>query len=95
MQQNKVGELKLFRLFGLSSLVYLFLASTLFAKSFEDFKHAESAAFKKYNDKNDLAFASYLKDAWEEYSVKVSPSLYKKQKNKDPRDKILNRHIIT
>lgn len=82
MQQNKVGELKLFRLFGLSSLIYLFLASTLFAKSFEDFKHAESAAFKKYNDKNDLAFASYLKDAWEEYSVKVSPSLYKKQKPK-------------
>lgn len=82
MQQNKVGELKLFRLFGLSSLVYIFLASTLFAQSFEDFKHAESEAFKKYNDKNDLAFAAYLKDAWEEYSVKVSPSLYEKQKPK-------------
>ncbi len=85
MQQNKVGELKQFRLFGLSSLVYFFLASPLLAGSFEDFKNTENATYEKYRDKNDIAFTSYLKEEWEEYTAKESPALYEKQKPKSIR----------
>jgi len=85
VQQNKVGELKQFRLFGLSSLVYIFLASSLFGGSFENFKNTENVAYEKYRDKNDIEFTPYLKEVWKEYIVKVSPPLYEKQKPKSIR----------
>ena len=85
VQQNKVGERKLFKLFGLFSLVYLFLSTTLLSGSFEDFKKTQSSAFSEYRDKNDLAFSTYLKAEWQEYSAKESAPLYEKQKPKSIR----------
>jgi len=85
VQQNKLGELKQFRLFGLFSVICIFLASSLFAGSFDDFKNTENAAYERYRDKNDVAFASYLKEAWEEYTAKESPALYEKEKPKSIR----------
>ncbi|MDQ7042386.1 MAG: hypothetical protein Q9M34_02535, partial [Sulfurimonas sp.] len=82
MLLNKVGELKHYRRFGLSSLVYIFLTSSLLAGSFEDFKSVESSAFKKYRDKDDIKFTTYLKEKWQEYTAKESPALYEKQKPK-------------
>ena len=82
MLQNKVGEQRLFKLFGHFSLVYLVVASSLLAGSFEDFKSTQNSAFEKYRDKNDIAFTHYLKDQWEEYTAKESLHLYEKQKPK-------------
>lgn len=82
MQQNKVGERKLFRLFGLSSLLYLLLTTSLLGGSFEEFKTTQNSAFKNYRDKNDVAFTNYLKAQWEEYTAKESLPLYEKQKPK-------------
>jgi len=82
VQLNKDGELKSYRLFGLSSLLLLLLATTTFAKSFEDFKKTQNSSFETYRDANDKEFSNYLKSEWQEYSAKKSKPLYEKPKPK-------------
>ena len=82
MQTNKVGVLKQSRLFGLFSLIGLLLTSTLLAESFENFKRTQNNSFTKYRDEKDVAFNSYLKSQWQEYTAKESKPLYERQKPK-------------
>jgi len=82
VQINKVGGLKLSKRFGLFSLLLLLLTSTLVAGSFENFKRTQNSAFTKYRDEKDVAFNSYLKAQWQEYTAKESKPLYEKQKPK-------------
>ncbi|MEA2073845.1 MAG: hypothetical protein U9O86_09695 [Campylobacterota bacterium] len=82
MQTNKDGGLRLYKQFGLFSLICLLLTSPLFAESFEDFKKSQNSSFSKYRDERDAAFNSYLKAQWEEYTAKESKPLYEKQKPK-------------
>jgi len=82
VQINKVGEQKLFKLFGHFSLILLVAGSSLHAQSFEDFKRMQNSSFSKYRDSRDAAFNNYLKAEWEEYSAKNSKPLYEKEKPK-------------
>ncbi len=82
MQQNKVGEQNLYRLFGLFNLVFLFLSTTLFSQSFEEFKRSEESAFTKYKDDRDAAFNNYLKAQWDEYTAQMGKPHYEKEKPK-------------
>ena len=84
MQHNKVGELKLFKLFGhFSLLISLLFITSLNAKSFEDFKRSESQSFKAYKDERDRAFNKYLLQHWKIYDVQNSTPLYEKSKPRD------------
>lgn len=83
MQQNKVGEQKLFRLFGHFSLAFILGVSILDAESFADFQRGQQSAFTKYKDENDNAFAKYLKDQWKEYNAYKGTPLYEKEKPKN------------
>ena len=82
MQQNKVGEPKLFKLFGHFSLVLLLGASTLSAESFADFKRSQATSFKKYKDERDNEFKKYLAEQWKAYNVFKGTPLYEKPKPK-------------
>ena len=82
MQTNKDGGLKLYKQFGLFSLISLLLTSTLAAQSFEDFKRTQNNSFAKYRDEKDVAFNNYLKAQWQEYTAKESKPLYERQKPK-------------
>ena len=82
MQQNKVGELKSFKLFGRFSLLFLFFISLLYSSSFENFKNSQISSFEKYKDEKDIAFGGYLKQQWEEYEVYKGKPLYEKPKPK-------------
>ena len=83
MRQNKVGEQKLFRLFGHFSLALVIGLSTLNAsdrQSFADFKKSQQKSFQSYKDERDNEFNSYLKQQFKAYKVYVSESLYEKPK---------------
>ena len=80
MQQNKDGEPKSFKLFGLFSLVLLLGATYIYAGSFEDFKRTQSESFTKYKDERDNAFNKYLKAEWLAYKDKQGISMYEKPK---------------
>lgn len=81
MQQSKVGEQKLFRLFGRFSLILLVGFTTLSAQqSFKDFKKSQAQSFQTYKDERDTAFNSYLKQEWMEYNALQSVPLYEKAK---------------
>lgn len=81
MQWNKVGEAKLFRLFGRFSIIVLVCFTTLGAEqSFKDFKTSQSDSFKSYKDERDNAFNNYLKQEWEAYNAYKSEPLYEKPK---------------
>ena len=82
MQQNKVGEPKLFKLFGHFSLVLLLGVSTLNAESFADFKRSQAKSFQNYKDERDNAFKKYLTDQWKAYNVFKGTPLYEKPKPK-------------
>ena len=82
MQINKDGEQRQFKQYGLFSLTFLLLTSTLSAESFADFKRTQNRAFTKYRDVRDSEFNNYLKAEWEEYSGKESSPMYEKQKPK-------------
>jgi len=82
VQQNKVGEPKLFKLFGHFSLVLLLGASTLSAESFADFKRSQATSFKKYKDERDNEFKKYLAEQWKAYNVFKGTPLYEKPKPK-------------
>lgn len=81
MQQNKAGVQKLYKRFGLFSIV-LILSSTLLnaAGSFENFKRSQAKSFKNYKDERDTAFNKYLKAEWKSYSKQKSFDLYEQPK---------------
>ncbi len=81
MQHSKVGEQKLFSLFGHFSLIVLIGFTTLNAQqSFKDFKKSQAQSFQTYKDEKDTAFNSYLKQEWKEYNALRSEPLYEKAK---------------
>ena len=82
MQQNKDGEQKSFKLYGLFSLVVLFSSSILFSGSFEEFKRSQAASFAKYADERDNAFNNYLKAEWKAYAAHKGVKLYEEPKPK-------------
>lgn len=82
MQQNKVGEPKLLKLFGHFSLALLLSASVLSAQNFEDFKRSQADSFKQYKDERDNAFNKYLTQQWEAYNAFKGTPLYEKPKPK-------------
>ncbi len=82
MQQNKDGEQNLLKLFGLFSLLFFLVDATLFAKSFEDFKHTQSSSFTHYKDVQDKEFNTYLHSSWQEYTAKKTQNFYEKPKPK-------------
>ena len=83
VQQNRDGERKLLRLFGLFSLLILLTSSTLIAKSFEDFKRMQSSGFTNYKDAKDKEFSNYLRSSWKEYTALKTQNLYEKLKPKN------------
>ena len=83
MRQNKDGEVKLFRLFGHFSVVFLLSASALSAQSFADFKRSQAESFSKYKDERDNAFNKHLKQQWEAYNVYQGVPIYEKPKPKE------------
>jgi hypothetical protein len=82
VQHNKVGEPKLFKLFGRFSLVLLLGASYVGAESFEDFQRSQAESFKNYKDERDNAFNKYLKEQWKAYNAFKGTPLYEKPKPK-------------
>ncbi len=82
MRQNKVGEPKLFKLFGHFSLALLLCWSHLSAGSFEDFKRSQTESFSKYKDERDNAFNNYLKAEFKAYKAYKSAALYEEPKPK-------------
>lgn len=82
MQQNKVGEVKLFRQLGHFSLALVLCISTLDAGSFADFKRSQSESFAKYQDERDSAFNNYLKEQFQAYKAQPEMPLYEKPKPK-------------
>ena len=82
MLHNKVGDQKLFKVFGhFSRLVLLsLLASSLSAASFANFKRTQSTQFKNYKEENDRIFTSYLKSDWQAYYFNESLHTYKEKK---------------
>ena len=83
MQQNRDGEQNLLRLSGLFSLLFFLASSTLFAKSFEDFKRTQSSSFTHYKDAQDKEFSNYLRSSWQEYKAKKTQNFYAKPKPKN------------
>ena len=83
MQQNKVGEQKLYRLFGHFSLALVIGLTSLHAESkqsFADFKKTQTQSFQTYKDERDNAFNSYLKEQFKAYNVYKGTPLYEKPK---------------
>lgn len=80
MQQNKVGEPKLFKHYGHFSLAFLFVFSTLSAETFENFKRTQAESVKEYKDKRDKEFSKYLKAQWKAYKSQNDAPLYEKPK---------------
>ena len=83
MQQNKVGEQKLFKQFGHFSLALAIGFTTLNAgsgQSFADFKKSQQKSFQSYKDERDNEFNSYLKQQFKAYEAYVSEPLYEKPK---------------
>ena len=83
MLQTKDGGLKLYKLFGRSSLLFLLVSlslSGLSAKSFEDFKRSQSESFQSYIDERDESFSKYLQENWEAYNSIDPHTLYEEEK---------------
>ena len=83
MQQTKVGEQKLFSLFGHFSVLLVLSFTLLDAGSFSDFKRSQSKSFQAYQDERDNAFDKYLKQQWQAYEVFNGKPLYEKAKPKN------------
>ena len=86
MQQKKLGDQKLLKLYGLfSSLFLIFSFSALNAdeyKSFANFKKVQTKSFETYKNKDDSSFYKYLKKEFGAYKVSISPPLYPESKPK-------------
>jgi len=82
VRQNRDGEQKSFRPYGLFSVIVFFGATFLYAQSFEDFKHSQAVSFAKYADERDNAFNKYLKSEWKAYAEHKGIKLYEEPKPK-------------
>ena len=80
MQQNKDGQLQLFKPYGLFSLVLLFSTAYLYAGTFDEFKRTQSQSFTKYKDERDNEFNKYLKSQWQAYKVTKGKVIYEDPK---------------
>lgn len=83
MQQNKVGEQRLYRLLGHFSLLILFAASLVSAATFEGFKKSQISSFKEYTQSQDKEFKASLESQWLEYNALKGIPLYEKPKPKN------------
>lgn len=83
MQQNKVGEPRLFKQFGHFSLLLILAVTAVSAGSFEEFKKSQAESFQTYKDERDNAFKNYLKEQWRAYDTYKSAELYEKPKPKE------------
>jgi len=81
-QQNRDGHLKLFKLFGHFSIIFLLGSSSLIAGSFENFKRSQIDAFTKYTDAEDAKFKIFLEKQWKEFNLYKGKPLYEKAKPK-------------
>ena len=82
MLHNKVGEQKLYNLFGRFSLLIIISAlfTLLHAKSFENFRQSNLDTHNVNLDEKDKVFSNYLKSEWEAYASNDILSLYEKSK---------------
>ncbi|MDD5401526.1 MAG: hypothetical protein PHQ93_10095 [Sulfurimonas sp.] len=84
MQQNRVGEQKLYRLLGRFSLILFVGFTALNAeqsfKNFKDYKKSQIQSFQTYKDERDTAFSNYLKQEWQAYNALAPVSLYETPK---------------
>lgn len=76
MRQNKDGEQSLFNLFGLFSLLILFVSTSLYGESFANFKKTQQQSFAAFQDANDKEFFQTIKAPWSEYKAQQAHSLY-------------------
>ena len=83
MLLNKVGEQKLFKLFGLFSIVFFLNLHIVNAKSFAEFKNSQVKSSIKYKDEKDNIYSKYLKQKWYSYNIYISKPMYKKAKSKN------------
>jgi len=81
-QQSKVGEVRLFKMFGHFSFVILLVTSSLSAGTFENFKRTQTESFQAYKDERDNEFSKYLKLQWNAYKAERSAQLYQVSKPK-------------
>ena len=77
MLHNKDGGVKLFKLFGLFSIVFV---PFLVAGTFEHFERFHESAFVKYSDAEDIAFKKYLDTEFKEFVLQEPISRYQKEK---------------
>ncbi len=77
MQQNKGGEVELFKLFGLFSIIFV---PFLVAGTFEHFERFHQSAFVKYSDAEDIAFKKYLDAEYKEFLLQVPLKRYSEKK---------------
>ncbi|MDH4944260.1 hypothetical protein [Sulfurimonas sp. C5] len=73
----------MFRLFGLFSLLLVFLSFSLKAESFADFKRTQIGSFEEFKDKRDQEFNKYLQEQWREYEAYTTPKFFEKPKPKN------------
>lgn len=77
---NRDGGQKLYKLFGLFSLLFVFFITSLYAESFKEFKKTQAQSFSNFKDKSDVAFNNYLKQQFQEYNSLVTKPFFEKQK---------------
>ncbi len=77
MQQNKVGEVKLFKVFGHFSILFFTFATSVHGVSFENFKRTQADSFQAFQNKDDDEFSKYLKSEWQAYGVEEPIKRYK------------------
>ncbi len=83
MQETEVGVQKLFKQFGLFSLLVFILPLGVSAQSFTDFKRTQVGSFEKFQDQKDQEFNKYLKEQWKEYEAYTTPKFFEKPKPKN------------
>jgi len=74
---NKDGGVKLFKLFGLFSIVFV---PFLVAGTFEHFERFQESAFVKYSDAEDIVFKKYLDVEFKEFVLQGKLHRYLKNK---------------
>ena len=82
MQHNKVGEVKLYSLFGRFSLIFTLSFLSLYGETFSEFKRVQLESYSSYKDERDNAFNKYLKAKFKAYILQSGLPLYKKPKPK-------------
>jgi hypothetical protein len=83
VQETEVGVQKLFKQFGLFSVIVFLLPLALWGQSFADFKRTQVGSFEKFQDQKDQEFNKYLKEQWKEYEAYTTPNFFEKHKPKN------------